>query len=107
MSENIEFLGMWILICTIVAAVGTTAVPVLYAFSPWRSRRLGQLFMLQAVAFAMAIDLTVLFEIWRPINILVLFWVNAVVFTFIASSTSALAIFMWRLNHPSKKKDVR
>ena len=103
MTHDIEVLRAWIRIVALVAAICTTAVPVLYAFSPWRSRRVGQLFMLQAVSFAAAMILTVLFSYWRPKNILVMFWVDAVVLTAIAGSTAALALLMWRTNHPKKK----
>lgn len=92
-----DILTQWILACVIVAAVGTTSVPLTYSFFPWRTRRLGQLFMLQAVSFAVAIDLTALFIIWTPKNIMVLFWINAIVFTGIAISTSALAVVMWQI----------
>lgn len=103
MTHNLEVLTVWILFCVFIAALGATAVPILYSFSKWRERRLGQLFMLQAVSFALAIDFTFLFNIWTPKSILVLFWLNALVFTMIAISTSALAWLMWRLNHPKKR----
>lgn len=106
MTQDIKVLTTWILICVFVAAVGSTAVPILYAFSNWRARRLGQLFMLQAVAFAIAIDFTFLFNIWTPKSILVLFWLNALVFTFIAASTTALTWYMWKLNHPKKRSNM-
>lgn len=92
-----ELLSMWILACIIIAAIGTTTVPILYSCFPWRTRRLGRMFMLQALSFAAAIDLTALFSFWTPKSILVLFWVNAIVFTGIAISTSALAWVMWEI----------
>lgn len=101
---DIDFLTGWILGCVIVAAIGATAVPILYSFSPWRSRRLGQLFMLQALAFAAAVDLNVIFAFWTPSNVLVMFGIEAFIFTAIAISTSALSWLMWRLNHPKKER---
>lgn len=107
MTHDINVLRAWIRIVLIVAAICTTAVPLLYSFSPWRSRRLGQLFMLQAVSFAVAIDLSLLFSYWRPKttedNILLLFWVDASVLTMIAISTAALAWMMVLLNYRKKK----
>lgn len=97
MTHDVNILRQWILVCLIIAAIGTTTVPILYAFFPWRSRRLGQMFMLQAISFAAAIDLTALFAFWNPKNELVLFWVNAIVLTGIAISTSALAWIMWQI----------
>lgn len=97
MTHDQEVLSQLILADLIIAAIGTTAVPILYSFSAWRSRRLGQLFMLQAISFAAAIDFTALFAFWHPNNIYILFWINAVVFTGIAISTSLLAWFMWQI----------
>lgn len=97
MTPNIDVLSQLILADVIVAAIGTTAVPLLYSFSAWRSRRLGQLFMMQAISFAAAIDLTALFAFWHPNDVYILFWINAVVFTGIAISTSLLAWFMWQI----------
>lgn len=104
MEYNIDVLEAWIRVCVFVAAIGTTAVPIIYSFAPWRSRRLGQLFMLQSLAFAAAFDLNVVFTFWTPHNILVVFVIKAFVFTAIAMSTSALAWLMWRLNHPKKNR---
>lgn len=58
--------------------------------------------MLQALSFAAAIDLTALFAFWTPKSILVLFWVNAIVFTGISISTSALAWVMWQIKKERK-----
>lgn len=103
MTRDIHVLIWWIRVCLIIAGLGTTAVPALYAFSPWRARRFGQIFMLQAICFAAAVDLTVLFTYWTPRDILVQFLIETVVFTAIAISSSALAVIMWRMNHPKKK----
>lgn len=105
-QDKIDVLAVWILGCVIVAAIGTTAVPIIYSFSPWWKRRLGQLFMLQALAFAAAIDLTALFSFWVPSSLLMLFWIQTLVFTAIACSTSALAWLIWNLNHPKKKDNT-
>lgn len=59
--------------------------------------------MLQAVSFASAIDITVLFLVWRPPDILVEFWIDAIVFTAIAVSTASLAVLIWRMNLSKKK----
>lgn len=93
MTHDIKVLTAWILVCVIMAAIGTTAVPILYSFFPWRLRPIGKLFMLQSISFALAIDLTVLFFLWPPENILVLFWINAAVFTFISVTSMSMAIW--------------
>jgi len=103
MTHDIHVLMAWIFVCLIVAALCTTAFPVLYAFSPWRSSLLGKLFMLQAIAFALAMDATVIFNLWKPSNILFLFWANVVVFGLIAVATALLTGMLWRLNNYHRK----
>lgn len=103
MNGDIEVLRAWIRVVLIIAAICTTAVPIIYSFSPWRSRPFGRLFMMQAISFAVAMDLSALFSVWHPVNILILFWVDALILTLIAASTSAMAGMMWRMSHPSKK----
>lgn len=102
MSTDVDVLMNWITACLVAAAIFTTAFPVLYLFSPWHSTRLGRLLMLQAVAFALAIDLTLLFQFWVPVNVLIVFWMNAAVFFLIAIATGALTIMLWRVNHQKR-----
>ena len=99
MTTDVDELMNWIRACLVLAAIFTTAFPVLYLFSPWHSTKLGRLLMLQAVAFALAIDLTLLFQFWVPVNVLIVFWMNAAVFFLIAIATGALTIMLWRTNH--------
>jgi hypothetical protein len=99
MTHDVDVLKNWIQACLVLAAIFTTAFPILYLFSPWYSTKLGRLLMLQAVAFAIAIDCTLLFQFWFPSNILVIFWINAIVFFLIAISTGALTLMLWRTNH--------
>lgn len=107
MTHNSEILREWIFAALCMAALGSTLVPILYSFSPWRSRVLGKLFMLQAVFFAVSLDFTVIFSFWTPANILVDFWVEFITFTGIAISTFALTIKIWLLNHYTYKKKVK
>lgn len=95
MTQDIEVLQFWLRIVCVIACVTTTAVPVIYAFAPWRTRLFGRLFMLQAVSFAAAIDLITLFAFWRPDNILIVFWVEVIVISGIAVSTLLLTVMMW------------
>jgi hypothetical protein len=104
MTEDIEVLMFWIKVAVVVASIGTTAVPVLYAFSPWRTYLFGRLFMLQALSFAAAMDLTTLFTFWQPKNILVVFWIDVIVLTAIAISTSLLVIMMWLVPRREERK---
>jgi hypothetical protein len=99
MTQDVEVLRMWIRIVLCIAALGSTSFPVLYLFSPWRSSPIGRLFMLQAVSFAVAMDLSLLFVFWRPESILVRFWINAIVLTAIAMSTILLTVTVARRQH--------
>ena len=103
MTHDIHVLMAWIIGCLTIAALCTTAFPILYAFFPWRSTLLGKLLMLQGVAFALVMDLTVLFQFWAPSNILVLFWVNAAGFSLVAIATASLTVMLWRKNHTNRK----
>lgn len=104
MKSETEFLIQWIQTCLAVAAFFTTLFPVLYMFSPWYKTKLGRVLMLQAVAFALAVDLTLLFQFWTPDNIYVVLWLNVFVFTLIAVATGLLTWGMWRINH--NKPDI-
>lgn len=102
--NDVPTLLMWIRAFTFAAAACTTSVPVLYSFYPWRSKRFGQLFMLQAVAFAIALDTSAIFSVWRPKNIAIVFFADLGFLTLIGASTAGLAIQMWRITHPSTKR---
>ncbi len=106
MTRDLNALRTWILIVLTIAALCTTAVPIIYSFSPWRKKLLGRLFMLQAVSFAFATDMSVLFAFWGPRDILIRFWINALMLTMIAISTSALAWLILRMNFPRQRKKV-
>jgi hypothetical protein len=102
MTTDVDVLTNWIRACLVLAAIFTTAFPILYLFSPWYSTKLGRLLMLQAVSFALAIDITLLFTYWFPSNILINFWIEAAVFFLIACSTGALTFMLWRTNHQKR-----
>lgn len=103
MTQDVDVLITWLMVVIVIAALAATTVPILYSFFPWRQYKVGRLFMFQSVSFAAAVDLTVLFQFWVP-NILVLFWINALVFTAIAASTSLTVWTLWRIIHPRKGK---
>jgi len=103
MTRDMEVLRAWIRVVLIITAICSNSVPILYSFSPWRRSVLGKLFMLQAVTLAIAVDLNVLFMIWRPTDVLVLFWINTIILTALAVSTGSLAVFIWVINHYTKR----
>jgi hypothetical protein len=104
MTRDVEVLRAWLLVVVVIAAIGATAVPIIYSFLPWTRHRIGPPFMLQAVALAGAIDMTVLFAFWRPDDILVIFWAQALVFTGIAVSTSTLVWVTIRMRYPNRRR---
>lgn len=101
MPHDVETLRSWAHLCLVVAAVCTTAFPVLWAFSRWWSTTLGRLLMLQAVSFSVAVDLTLLFHHWqvKPEQLEFVYWLQAVVFSMMALSTLLLTGTMLRLNY--------
>jgi hypothetical protein len=104
MTRDADVLRAWLLVVVVIAAMGATAVPIIYSFLPWTRHRIGPPFMLQAVSLAGALDMTVLFAFWRPDDILVLFWVQVLVFTAIAVSTSTLVWVTIRMRYPNRKR---
>jgi hypothetical protein len=106
MNHDLEVLIFWIRIVQVATAISVTSFPILYAFKPWRSTITGRLLMLQGVAFAMALDVTALFAYWRPSNLLVMLWIDAIILTFIAIATSSLTWWMWRTNSTKKIRRI-
>lgn len=104
MTRDVELLRLWLRIAVVVASIGATSFPLVYAFSPWRRSPLGRVMMLLGVSLAFAMDLTVLFMFWRPANILVMFWVNAIIISGIAVSTFSLTWLVWRMNYSKRRK---
>lgn len=103
MTRDIDVLRIWILVVALIAAVGTNAVPIIYLLTPWRAKMLGRLFMLQAISFALAMDMSLILTLWQPSNVLVIFWINALVLTTIACSTSAMAWLILMLKRTNGK----
>jgi type IV secretory pathway TraG/TraD family ATPase VirD4 len=103
MTRDVAVLQQYIRIVVVIAAICTTSVPIIYAFSRWYKSLLGQLFMLQSVSFAAAMDLTTVFMYWKPKDILIVFWADVLVLTGIAVSTLLLAVLIFTMNHPRSK----
>lgn len=87
-----------VLVSLIFAAVTTTAFPILYSFSPWYRSHLGRAFMAQAVAFSMAMDLTLLFKFWLPKSESK-HAVSIVAFILIGLASLGLTGMMYRMNY--------
>lgn len=105
MTQDIETLRLWIRVVQFVAAICATIFPIVYAFSRWYASWLGRLLMLQGVALAAALDMSLIFQFMRADpNIMLRFWVYAVVLTLIAVATAALAYMVVRMNYIKHKK---
>ena len=103
MTRDIETLRAYLRVIVVVVALCATSVPVVYSFSPWRSKPLGMLIMWLTVTLAVAVDVNILFMVWIPRDILVLFWINAIVLSMIGASTASLTFYIWKVNHIRKR----
>lgn len=97
--EQITLVFLWI------AAICSTSFPILYAFSPWYKTQLGRVVMLQAGAFALALDVTLMAKYWRPEDPVHLFLINTIVFGVIALATGSMTFLLWKANYEVKRKD--
>lgn len=106
MTQEVENLMQWTLICVFLAALFTTLFPILYAFVPWYRTPLGRSLMIQAITLAIAVDGTLLLQFWTPENLEALIWFNAAVFTALAGSSAYLTWKMFKHNFikPYKEK---
>jgi hypothetical protein len=106
MTHDLEALENWLQAFLFVAAFCVTLFPLLWAWSRWWSTLLGRLLMLQSVAFAAAIDLTAYYPFRPPTleHILVVFWLQAIVFGLIALASVLLTCTMIRMNYIRRKK---
>lgn len=94
MDPRYDVLLFWYRVVCVICSVTTTAVPLLYSLTPWRTRLFGKLFMVQAIAFAVAMDMTTLFAFWRPTNIVLVFSISIAMLGGIGISTTLLALMM-------------
>ena len=97
------FLIIWARVALVVAALGANSFPVLYAFSPWYKSQLGKIMMLLGITLAVALDLSLLFGVWKPHDLWPLLVIQAIIYTMIAFATTGLTFHLWKLNYSSKK----
>ena len=103
MTEDI--VRLWVRTAFIVAGLGITLVLLMYSLFPWRARTIGKLFMAQTVSLALAVDVNVLFILWRP-SVMVRLCVNGVAITLIAISAWSMGLLMWKRYFPKKDRDI-
>ena len=83
----------------IFASITTTLFPILYSFSPWYKTHLGRAVMAQSVAFAMAMDLTLVFKFWLPKSPDSKTLITIVAFTLVGLASMGLTTMMYRMNY--------
>lgn len=103
MTRDIETLQLWIRIVAVIASVCTTTLPIVYSTFPWRTRLIGRLFMLQTMSLALTVDVSTMFAFWKPKDVLIVFWVDALMLTLLAISAILMAFFMLKLRSHSLK----
>lgn len=87
------------------ASIGTTAFPVLYAFSNWTQRFVGRALMVQSIAVAFAVDFTTVLHFFPQAGLTTLFgWINLLTPVVLGLTGITLTLLMWELNHPSMKR---
>lgn len=111
MTRDIEQLQQALQIFLWIAAVCTTVFPLVWAFSRWWSTLLGRLVMLQSLALALAVDLTLAFQYIEvgPEDLMTIFWLNVIVFGLIAAASVLLTVTMIWMNYlrPKRKKETQ
>ena len=88
-----------VLVSLIFAAITTTSFPILYSFSPWYKSHLGRAFMAQAIAFSVAIDLTLLFKFWLPKDLDSKLMITIAAFMLVGIASLGLTAMMYRMNY--------
>lgn len=99
MTHDVHILQHWILAFMWIAAICATSFPVLYLFTTWTESTIGKLLMFQSMSFAFAVDMTLFLHYFQPKDVLVNFWIVAIVFGLIAASTASLTCSLWRSNY--------
>jgi hypothetical protein len=105
MTHDVQTLRQWLFVVVVIAGVGATSVPLLYAFTGWRTSRLGKLFMFKSLAFATLVDTFVLFKFWKP-NIYVIALVYTIVFAAIATFSVGMSLYIFRANWLGRKERI-
>lgn len=102
--DPVIFIGRVLLV---VAAITTTAFPILYSFSPWYKSTLGQAMMVQAVTLALAIQLKMFLTFFAHSEARdTLLWINVATLVMIIIATSALTYLQWVLPRRIKKGEL-
>jgi len=103
MTHDVQMLITWIRVVQVIGSVSITGLVLIYSTRPWWTTTFGRLFMLLAISFMVAMDLTTIFSFWRPRDIRIMLWLDAIFLTGIAVSTTLLAIRIWSAGRPWRR----
>lgn len=99
--DNMVVVGRLFLV---LAAVMTTAYPVIYSLMPWYKSRLGRAMMLKAIAFNMLLWLKVILTFFLNDHTRTfLLWFNAITLILIGIATSLMTFELLRV----QRKQIR
>lgn len=86
----------FVTLIAIVAAVMTTAIPILYSRVKWEKSAVGRLFMFKTISISFAVDAALFFRIADP-SLPVRNAITFVMYSMLAISATLFFIMMWRL----------
>lgn len=92
-----------LLFSNVSAAVATTAFPLMYALSPWRDSLVGRALMWRSIAFAAAVDVSLIYHLFKIENWYPIVWVF--LFSTITITNLAMCVVLWRINHKREERE--
>lgn len=84
----------------VLAAVFTTAIPILYSRVKWEKSYVGRMFMLKTITISFAVDTALFFRIVDPPD-LVRNVITLVMYSMLAISAALFFSMMWKLQNAS------
>ena len=90
------FLYDLVTLIAIIAAITTTAIPILYSRVKWEKSIVGRLFMLKTISMSFTVDVALYFRIAEP-PLEVRNFFTLIMYTLLAISATLFLSMMWRL----------
>lgn len=82
----------------VLAAIFTTAIPILYARVKWEKSYVGRMFMCKTISISFAVDAALFFRIVDP-PLYVRNVITLIMYSMLAISSSMFFVMMWRLQN--------
>lgn len=102
---NIDTVLQWTQTFLAIAAICTTAFPLLYLFSPWYRSQLGRAVMIQSVSVALALDVSAVYQFWTfTTNLRTIMIINVGVLALISVASLYQTTMLVYYNFSSKKE---